>query len=65
MDKLKYLMERYETDDLEILDCRVPFNYKDEKYEELTDEEYISMIDRIEEIEHEDIYRVLKERNFI
>lgn len=65
MDRLKYLMDRYETDDLEILDCRVPFNYRDEKYESLSDEEYISMIDRIEEIEDEDVYKVLKERGVI
>lgn len=65
MDRLKYLMERYETDDLEILDCRVPFDYKDSKYDDLTDNEYIAMIDRIEEIENEDIYRVLKERGAI
>lgn len=65
MDRLKYLMERYETDDLEILECRVPFDYTDEKYNDLTDDEYIAMIDRIEEIEHEDIYRILKERGAI
>lgn len=63
MNRIKYLMERYETDDLKVLDCRVPFNYKDEKYNNLTNEEFIAMIDKIEEIEHESIYKVLKERN--
>ena len=65
MDRIKYLMERYETEDLDVLDCRVPFNYKSEKYSSLTDEEYITMIDKIEEIEDREIYEILKERGII
>lgn len=65
MDRMLYLMERYETDDISILNCRVPFDYKDTRYDRLEDEEYIAMIDRLEDIENEDIYRVLKERGNI
>lgn len=65
MDRIKYLMERYETEDLDVLDCRVPFNYKSEKYSSLTDEEYITMIDEIEEIEDREVYEILKERGII
>lgn len=65
MDRLKYLMDRYNTNDIEILNCRVPFNYEDSKYDSLSDEEYIAMIDKIEELEDEDIYRLLKDRGFV
>lgn len=62
MDRLKYLMERYKTNDIFELDCRVPFDYNDEKLNELSDEEYIDFIDKIEEEEHKEISKIVKER---
>lgn len=65
MDRLNYLKKRYETEDLEILKCRVPFNFEDSIYNSLSDEEYISMIDNIETGENEAIYAILKDRGII
>lgn len=62
MDRLKYLMERYETNDIFVLNCRVPFDYNDEKLNELSDEEYIDFIDKIEEEEYKEISKIVKER---
>lgn len=65
MNRLKYLMKRYETEDLEILKCRVPFNFEDSAYNELSDEEYICKIDNIEAEENEAIYSILKDRGIV
>lgn len=65
MDRLKYLMKRYETEDLEVLKCRVPFDYEDSTYNSLSDKQYINMIDNIEDEEDKAIYSILKDRGIV
>ena len=60
--KLKYL---YEGEPIDYLDARVPFHYKDVKYQSMDIKDYIAMVEEIERREEEEIIRILKERNII
>ena len=60
--KLKYL---YKGEPIEYLDARVPFHYKDVKYQSMDIKDYIAMVEEIERREEEEIIRILKERNII
>ena len=60
--KLKYL---YEGEPIDYLDIRVPFHYKDVKYQSMDIHVYIAMVEEIERREELEIIRILKERNII
>ena len=60
--KLKYL---YEGEPIEYLDARVPFHYKDVKYQSMDINDYIAMVEEIERREELEIIKILKERNII
>ena len=60
--KLKYL---YEGEPIDYLDARVPFHYKDVKYQSMDINDYIAMVEEIERREELEIIRILKERNII
>lgn len=60
--KLKYL---YEGEPVEYLDARVPFHYKDVKYQSMDIEDYIAMVEEIERREEEEILKILKERDIL
>lgn len=60
--KLKYL---YEGEPIDYLDARVPFHYKDVKYQSMDIKDYIAMVEEIERREELEIIRILKERNII
>ena len=60
-DQLEYLKLKYLHDDepIEYLDVRVPFNYKDVKYQSMDMKDYITMVEELEVLE------ILKNRNII
>ena len=60
-DQLEYLKQKYLNDDepIEYLDVRVPFNYKDVKYQSMDMKDYITMVEELEVLE------ILKNRNII
>ena len=58
--KLKYL---YEGEPIDYLDARVPFHYKDVKYQSMDINDYIAMVEEIERREELEIIKILKERN--
>ena len=60
--KLKYL---YEGEPIDYLDARVPFHYKDVKYQSMDINDYIAMVEEIERREELEIIKILKERNII
>ena len=60
--KLKYL---YEGESIDYLDARVPFHYKDVKYQSMDINDYIAMVEEIERREELEIIEILKERNII
>ena len=60
--KLKYL---YEGESIDYLDVRVPFHYKDVKYQSMDINDYIAMVEEIERREELEIIKILKERNII
>ena len=60
--KLKYL---YEGEPIDYLDARVPFHYKDVKYQSMDINDYIAMVEEIERREELEIIEILKERNII
>ena len=60
--KLKYL---YEGEPIDYLDARVPFHYKDVKYQSMDINDYIAMVEEIEKREELEIIKILKERNII
>ena len=60
--KLKYL---YEGEPIEYLDVRVPFNYKDVKYQSMDMKDYITMVEEIERREELEVLEILKNRNII
>ena len=60
--KLKYL---YKGEPIEYLDARVPFHYKDVKYQSMDINDYIAMVEEIERREELEIIEILKERNII
>lgn len=60
--KLKYL---YEGEPIDYLDARVPFHYKDVKYQSMNINDYIAMVEEIERREELEIIKILKERNII
>ena len=62
MDRLQYLKNRYDTDDIEILKCRAPFDFEDKKYDILPDMRYIDFINTIEEREDREVYIAIKDR---
>ena len=63
-DQLAYLKQKYLNDDepIEYLDVRVPFHYKDVKYQSMDMKDYIAMV---EEIERREVLEILKKRNII
>ena len=60
--KLKYL---YEGEPIDYLDARVPFHYKDVKYQSMDINDYIAIVEEIERREELAIIKILKERNII
>ena len=60
--KLKYL---YEGEPIDYLDARVPFHYKDVKYQSMDMKDYIAMVEEIERIEELEVLEILKKRNII
>ena len=66
-DQLEYLKLKYlcEGEPIEYLDARVPFNYKDIKYQSMDIEDYIAMVKEIERREEMEIIEILKKRNII
>ena len=60
--KLKYL---YEGEPIDYLDARVPFHYKDVKYQSMDINDYIAMVEEIERRVELEIIKILKERNII
>ena len=66
-DQLEYLKQKYLNDDepIEYLDVRVPFNYKDVKYQSIDMKDYITMVEEIERREELEVLEILKNRNII
>ena len=66
-DQLEYLKLKYLHDDepIEYLDVRVPFNYKDVKYQSMDMKDYIAMVEEIERREELEVLEILKKRNII
>ena len=66
-DQLEYLKLKYLHDDepIEYLDVRVPFNYKDVKYQYKDIKDYIAMEEEIERSEELEVIEILKKRNII
>ena len=66
-DQLEYLKLKYlcEGEPIEYLDARVPFNYKDIKYQSMDIEDYIAMVKEIERRAEMEIIEILKKRNII
>ena len=66
-DQLEYLKQKYLNDDepIEYLDVRVPFNYKDVKYQSMDIEDYIAMVKEIERRKEMGIIEILKKRDII
>ena len=66
-DQLEYLKLKYLYDDepIEYLDVRVPFHYKDVKYQSMDMKDYIAMVEEIERIEELEVLEILKKRNII
>ena len=66
-DKLEYLKQKYLNDDepIEYLDVRVPFHYKDVKYQSMDMKDYIAMVEEIERREELEVLEILKKRNII
>ena len=66
-DQLEYLKQKYLNDDepIEYLDVRVPFYYKDVKYQSMDIKDYIAMVEKIEKIEELEVLEILKKRNII
>ena len=64
-DQLEYLKSKYLYDDdpIEYLDVRVPFYYKDVKYQSMDIKDYISMVEEIERREELKVLEILKKRN--
>lgn len=62
-DHMEYLKLIYldEGDPMDYLDCRVPFDYKNPKYNEMRLIDYIIMIDKIEKEEDEEIFKIIEE----
>ena len=66
-DQLEYLKQKYLNDDepIEYLDIRVPFHYKDVKYQSMDMKDYIAMVEEIERREELEVLEILKKRNII
>ena len=66
-DQLEYLKLKYLYDDepIEYLDVRVPFHYKDVKYQSMDMKDYIAMVEEIERREELEVLEILKKRNII
>ena len=66
-DQLEYLKLKYLHDDepIEYLDVRVPFNYKDVKYQSMDIKDYIAMVEEIERREELEVLETLKNRGTI
>ena len=66
-DQLEYLKLKYLYDDepIEYLDVRVPFHYKDVKYQYMDIKDYIAMVEEIERREELEVLEILKKRNII
>ena len=66
-DQLEYLKLKYLNDDepIEYLDVRVPFHYKDVKYQSMDMKDYIAMVEEIERREELEVLEILKKRNII
>ena len=59
---IDYLYKRYECDDIETLKCRCPLNLNKINLNERVYENFILMLNEIEEKEDEEIARILDER---
>ena len=66
-DQLEYLKLKYLHDDepIEYLDVRVPFHYKDVKYQSMDIKDYIAMVEEIERREELEVLETLKNRGII
>ena len=66
-DQLEYLKQKYLNDDepIEYLDVRVPFHYKDVKYQSMDMKDYIAVVEEIERREELEGLEILKKRNII
>ena len=66
-DQLEYLELKYvyEGEPIDYLDARVPFHYRDVKYQSMDIKDYIAMVEEIERREELEIIKILKERNII
>ena len=66
-DQLEYLKLKYLNNDepIEYLDVRVPFNYKDVKYQSMDIKDYIAMVEEIERREELEVLETLKNRGTI
>ena len=62
MKIIDYLYKRYECDDLDTLKCRCPLNLDKINLNERVYENFVLILNAIEEIEDEEIARILDER---
>lgn len=59
---IDYLYKRYECDDIETLKCRCPLNIDKLNLNERVYENFVLMLNTIEEIEDEEIAKILDDR---
>ena len=66
-DQLEYLKLKYlaYNEPIEYLDARVPFHYKNIKYQSMDIEDYIAVVNEIERRKDMEIIKKLKKRNII
>ena len=66
-DQLEYLKLKYlaYNEPIEYLDARVPFHYKNIKYQSMDIEDYIAVVEEIERRKEMEIIKKLKKRNII
>ena len=66
-DQLEYLKLKYlaYNEPIEYLDARVPFHYKNIKYQSMDIEDYIAVVNEIERKKEMEIIKILKKRNII
>lgn len=62
MKIIDYLYKRYECDDIETLKCRCPLNIDKLNLNERVYENFVLMLNTIEEIEDEEIAKILDDR---
>lgn len=62
MKIIDYLYKRYECDDIETLKCRCPLNIDKINLNERVYENFVLMLNTIEEIEDKEIAKILDDR---